>query len=257
MSKKVVLITGGARGQGRTHGLTFAKRGYDVVLADVMDPTHPDFKETIELIEKEGAKVLAMKANICETADVEKLFEDAWETFGRIDVVVANAGVVDYGLIWEITDEQIERVININLIGTWRTDKYAAMKMMQQGFGRIINVSSISGLNGTPTLGSYCMSKWGVMGLTKTLAYETGRAGVIVNAICPTGVKTPMCEVQEYVDNYNKMMGTQFKDYKEMYEGGGFLEPQEVSDMIFWMADSDEAGKFTGRHIIIDNGMTP
>ncbi len=257
MTNKVVVITGGARGQGRTHAITFAKHGYNVVLADILDTDHPDFQETVQLTEKEGAKVLPVKTNICESEDVENLFNLTWDTFGRIDVVIANAGVVDYGLIWDITDEQIEKVININLIGTWRTDKYAAMKMMQQGFGRIINVSSISGLNGTPTLGSYCMSKWGVMGLTKTLAYEVGRAGLIVNAICPTGVKTPMCEVQEYVDNYNRMMGTQYKDYKEMYAGGGFLEPQEVSDMIFWMADSAEAGKFTGRHIIIDNGTTP
>lgn len=257
MTNKVVVITGGARGQGRTHAITFAKHGYNVVLADILDTDHPDFQETVQLAEKEGAKVLPVKTNIRKSEDVENLFNLTWETFGRIDVVIANAGVVDYGLIWDITDEQIEKVININLIGTWRTDKYAAMKMMQQGFGRIINVSSISGLNGTPTLGSYCMSKWGVMGLTKTLAYEVGRAGLIVNAICPTGVKTPMCEVQEYVDNYNRMMNTQYNDYKEMYAGGGFLEPQEVSDMIFWMADSAEAGKFTGRHIIIDNGMTP
>ena len=257
MSNKVVVITGGARGQGRTHGITFAKNGYNVVLADVLDVNHPDFVETVRLVENEGAKVLPIKANICKSEDVEKLFNDAWDTFGRIDVVVANAGVVDYGLIWEISDEQMDKVIDINLKGTWRTCKYAAMKMMPQGFGRIINLSSISGLNGTPPLGSYCMSKWGVMGLTKTLAYEVGRAGIIVNAICPTGVKTPMCEVQEYVDNYNKMMGTSFKNYEEMYAGGGFLEPQEVSDMIFWMADSAEAGKFTGRHIIIDNGTTP
>lgn len=151
--------------------------------------------------------MLAVKANICSTPDMEKLFASAWERFGRLDVVIANAGVINFGYTWELTDEQVEKVINIDLIGTWRTDKYAAQYMIRQGFGRIINISSTSGLYGTPKLATYCMAKWGVLGLTKTLAKEAGGKGIIVNALCPTKVKTPMCETQSYVEFINESTG--------------------------------------------------
>ena len=172
--KKVVLITGGAMGQGRAHAYKYAENGFDVVLADMQEPTNDAFKETIAHCESIGAKVLAVKANITSTEDMENLFKSAWDTFGRIDVVIANAGVINFAYTWELTDEQVEKVININLIGTWRTDKYAAQYMLKQGFGRIINISSTSGLYGTPKLATYCMSKWGILGLTKTLAKEVG-----------------------------------------------------------------------------------
>ena len=257
MERKVVLITGAAGGQGRSHALAFARHGYDIVLADMLEPEDAAYQELVSTLQHEGAQVLVQKADICSSQQTQKLFDNAWEKFGRLDVVIANAGVVDYGLTWEITDAQMEKVIGINLIGTWRTNKYAALKMMPQGFGRIINVSSISGLHGTPTLGSYCMSKWGIMGLTETIAHEVQRAGIVVNAVCPTGVKTRMCETPQYVENYNKMLGTSFKNYHEMYEAGGFLEPEEITGMVLWLADSPEAGLFTGRHIIVDKGTTP
>ena len=92
--------------------------------------------------------------------------------------MIANAGVINFGYTWELTDEQVEKVKDINLIGTWRTDKYAAQYMLKQGFGRIINISSTSGLYGTPQLATYCMSKWGILGLTKTLAKEVGSKGI-------------------------------------------------------------------------------
>ena len=190
--RKVVLITGGAMGQGRAHAYKYAENGFDVVLADMQEPTSEAFKETIAHCKSIGAKVLAVRANITSTEDMENLFKSAWDTFGRIDVVIANAGVINFAYTWELTDEQVEKVININLIGTWRTDKYAAQYMLKQGFGRIINISSTSGLYGTPKLATYCMSKWGILGLTKTLAKEVGSKGIIVNALCPTKVKTPI-----------------------------------------------------------------
>ena len=132
--KKVVLITGGAMGQGRAHAYKYAENGFNVVLADMLDPSHEAFKETIANCEAKGAKVLAKKANITSTEDMEALFASAWETFGRLDVVIANAGVINFGYTWELTDEQVEKVMDINLIGTWRTDKYAAQYMLKQYF---------------------------------------------------------------------------------------------------------------------------
>ena len=194
--KKVVLITGGAMGQGRAHAVKYAENGFNVVLADMLDPEDERFQETIRELKVLGAEVLAKKANICSTPDMESLFAEAWEKFGRLDVVIANAGVINFGNTWELTDEQVEKVINIDLIGTWRTDKYATQYMLKQGFGRIINIASTSGLYGTPKLATYCMAKWGVLGLTKTLAKEVGRKGIIVNALCTTKITTPIGDAQ-------------------------------------------------------------
>ena len=117
MERKVVLITGGAMGQGKAHALKFAQNGFDVVLADMQDPEGETFKETVAEIEATGAKALAVKCNICSDEDMQNLFAKAWETFGRLDVVIANAGVINFGYTWELTDAQVEKVINIDLIG--------------------------------------------------------------------------------------------------------------------------------------------
>lgn len=252
--KQVVLITGAAMGQGRAHAVKYAENGFDVVLADMLEPEDPRFQETIRELEALGAQVLAVKANVCSTPDMEALFASVWETFGRLDVVIANAGVINFGNTWELTDAQVEKVINIDLIGTWRTDKYAVQYMLKQGFGRIINISSTSGLYGTPKLATYCMAKWGVLGLTKTLAKEVGSKGIIVNALCPTKVKTPMCETQDYVEFINELTGKHFADYKEMYAGVPFLDVEDISDMVYWMGTSRAAGKFNGRDVALDLG---
>ena len=234
--KKVVLITGGAMGQGRAHAYKYAENGFNVVLADMLDPSHEAFKETIANCEAKEAKVLAKKANITSTEDMEALFASAWETFGRLDVVIANAGVINFGYTWELTDE------------------YAAQYMLKQRFGRIINISSTSGLYGTPQLATYCMSKWGILGLTKTLAKEVGSKGIIVNALCPTKVKTPMCETMDYVKFINDLTGKDFKSVEEMYAGVPFLEVEDIASMVYWLGTSREAGKFNGQGVPLDLG---
>lgn len=253
-NKKVVLITGGAMGQGRAHAYTYAQNGFNVVLADMLDPQNEKFQETIQKCQSLGADVLAMRCDITSTPDMEALFEKAWEKFSRLDVVIANAGIINFGYTWELTDQQVEKVIDINLIGTWRTDKYAAKYMLKQGFGRIINISSTSGLYGTPKLATYCMSKWGILGLTKTLAKEVGSKGIIVNALCPTKVKTPMCETMEYVQFINDLTGKNFQSVEEMYNGVPFLEVEDIASMVYWLGTSREAGKFNGREVPLDLG---
>ena len=252
--KKVVLITGGAMGQGRAHAYKYAKNGYNVVLADMLDPQNDVFQETIKGCEQFNVDVLGVKCDITSTEDMENLFEQAWNKFGRFDVVIANAGIINFGYTWELTDGQVEKVMNINLIGTWRTNKYAAKYMLKQGFGRIINISSTSGLYGTPKLATYCMSKWGILGLTKTLAKEVGPKGIIVNALCPTKVKTPMCETMDYVHFINELTGKDFKSVEEMYAGVPFLEVEDISNMVYWLGTSPEAGKFKGREVALDLG---
>lgn len=176
--------------QGKAHALKFAQNGFDVVLADMQDPDGEVFKATVAEIEKLGARALAVNCNVTSDDDMKTMFEKAWDTFVRLDVVVANAGVINFGYTWELTDAQVQKVIDIDLIGTWRTDKYAALYMRKQGFGRIINISSTSGMYGTPQLATYCMAKWGVRGMTKTLAQELKGTGIVVNTAClPTALK--------------------------------------------------------------------
>ena len=254
MDRKVVLITGGAMGQGKSHALKFAENGFDVVLADMQDPEGEVFKQTVAEIEATGAKALAVRANVCSDDDMKALFEKAWETFGRLDVVVANAGVINFGYTWELTDAQVQKVIDIDLIGTWRTDKYAALYRRKQGFGRIINISSTSCMYGTPKLATYCMAKWGVRGLTKTLAQELKGTGIVVNTVCPTKVKTPMCETDSYVQFINDLTGKHFANWQEMYDGVPFLDVADISDMVYWLGTSLSAGKFSGRDLGLDLG---
>lgn len=260
--KKTVLITGGAMGQGRTHAVEFAKVGYDCILLDMLDPSDERFTETIKMVEAEGGKVLALKTNICSTEDMEAAFAKAWETFGRLDVVIANAGIINFGYTWDLTDDAVEKALAVNLEGTWRTDKYAARYMREQGYGRIINISSVSGLKGTEQLATYCMTKFGIVGLTKTLALELRNSGLPIycNVVCPTKVRTPMCETQTYVDFVNTTMNKNFANWQEMFEDeknpGGikFLNPIDITKMVLWLAESDEATKFNGREVVIDMG---
>ena len=260
--KKVVLITGGAMGQGRTHAVEFAKIGYDCVLLDMLDPTDERFAETVKMVEEAGGTALAIQTNICSTEDMEASFAKAWDTFGRLDVVVANAGIINFGYTWDLTDDQVEKALAVNLEGTWRTDKYAAQYMRKQGYGRIINISSVSGLKGTEQLATYCMTKFGIVGLTKTLALELRNSGLPIycNVVCPTKVRTPMCETQQYVDFVNTTMGKNFANWQEMFDDeknpGGlkFLNPIDITKMVLWLAESDEATKFNGREVVIDLG---
>jgi NAD(P)-dependent dehydrogenase (short-subunit alcohol dehydrogenase family) len=261
--KKVVLITGGAMGQGRTHAVAFAKLGYATVLLDLQDPTDEAFSETIRQVEEVGGEALAIKANITSTEDMEAAFAKAWETYVRLDVVVANAGIINFGYTWELDDAKVKAALAVNLEGTWRTDKYAALYMRKQGFGRIINISSVSGLKGTEQLATYCMTKFGIIGLTKTLALEMRNAGlpIYVNAICPTKIRTPMCETQAYVDFVNTTMGKNFQNWEEMFndefvnpKGIKFLNPEDVTEMVVWLGTSNEATKFNGREIVVDKG---
>lgn len=260
--RKVVLITGGAMGQGGTHAVEFAKKGYDCVLLDMLDPTDERFAATIKQVEEAGGNVLAIKTNICSTEEMESAFSQAWEHYGRLDVVIANAGIINFNYTWDLSDAEVEKALAVNLEGTWRTDKYAARYMREQGYGRIINISSVSGLKGTAKLATYCMTKFGIIGLTKTLALELQSEGLPIycNVICPTKVRTPMCETDAYVDFVNSTMGKNFATWQEMFDDeknpGGikFLNPIDITKMVLWLAESEEATKFNGREVVIDMG---
>ncbi len=262
MDRKVIAITGGAQGQGRLHAIKFAENGYDVALADMQEPTSERFQETVRELNELGAQVLAMKADVTSAEEMEAFFTAIWDKFGRLDVCIANAGIMNFGLTWELTDKQVQQMIDINLIGAWRTDKEAVKLMLKQGFGRIINISSTAGLKASPNLCHYAMAKFGLMGLTKSLAKEVAKKGITVNAVCPSMVKSPMTEAPAFLGHIKYTTGMEFHSFEEMDKGLSpkrpmgiaFIDPQDVSDMCFWVGDSHEARLISGQALGLDAG---
>ena len=202
---RVAFITGAARGQGRAHAARLAREGADIIALDICAPvsdsisypaaTPADLAETVRAVEAEGRKVLAREVDIRDDVALRQLVADGVEQFGRLDIVVANAGVLSWGRVWELTDEQWDAVVGVNLTGTFRTLRAVLPAMIEAGNGgSVVVVSSSAGLKATPGNGHYSVSKHGLVALTNTLAIELSEFGIRVNSIHPYSVDTPMIE---------------------------------------------------------------
>ncbi len=260
----MAFITGAARGQGRSHAVRLAAEGADIIALDICAPasasltyppaTHEDLAETVRLVEGEGRKVLAREADIRDDAALRQLVADGVEQFGRLDIVVANAGVLGWGRVWELTDEQWDTVIGVNLTGTWRTLRATIPAMIEAGNGgSIVVVSSSAGLKATPGNGHYAASKHGLTGLTNTLAIELGEYGIRVNSIHPYSVDTPMIEPEAMMEIFAKhpRYVHSFPPMPMQYKG--FMTPDEVADVVVWLA-GDGSGTLSGTQIPVDKG---
>nr|WP_155768086.1 mycofactocin-coupled SDR family oxidoreductase [Mycobacterium asiaticum] len=261
---RVAFITGAARAQGRSHAVRLAREGADIVASDICAPvsdtvTYPpatpdDLAETVRAVEAEGRKVLAREVDIRDDAALRGLVSDAVEQFGRLDIVVANAGVLGWGRVWELSDEQWETVIGVNLTGTWRTLRATIPAMIEAGNGgSIVVVSSSAGLKATPGNGHYAASKYGLTALTNTLAIELGEYGIRVNSIHPYSVDTPMIEPEAMMEIFAKhpRFVHSFPPMPMQYKG--FMSPEEVSDVVAWLA-GDGSGTLSGQQIHVDKG---
>ena len=262
---RVAFITGAARGQGRAHAIRLAREGADIIALDICAPvsdcisypaaTPEDLAETVRSVEAEGRKVLAREVDIRDSAALRQLVADGVEQFGRLDILVANAGVLSWGRIWELTDEQWDTVIGVNLTGTFRTVRAALPAMIEAGNGgSVVVVSSSAGLKATPGNGHYSASKHGLVALTNSLAIELSEFGIRVNSIHPYSVDTPMIEPDltmqvfaehpRYVHSFGPML----------LQPKGFMGADEVSDVVAWLA-GDGSGTLTGAQIPVDKGV--
>jgi SDR family mycofactocin-dependent oxidoreductase len=262
---RVAFITGAARGQGRAHAIRLAREGADIIASDICAPvsesisypaaTPEDLVDTVRAVEAEGRKVLARAVDIRDDAALRQLVSDGVEQFGRLDILVANAGVLSWGRIWELSDEQWDSVIGVNLTGTWRTLRAVIPAMIEAGNGgSIVVVSSSAGLKATPGNGHYSATKHGLVALTNTLAIELGEFGIRVNSIHPYSVDTPMIEPDlmmrvfaehpHYVHSFGPMP----------LQPNGFMAAAEVSDVVAWLA-GDGSGTLTGAQIPVDKGV--
>jgi SDR family mycofactocin-dependent oxidoreductase len=266
---RVALVTGAARGQGRAHAVRLARDGADVIAIDICKPvssaiTYPgatpqDLEETVRAVESEGRKVLAREVDIRDSSALQQLMADAWEAFGRLDIVVANAGVLGWGRMWELSDEQWNTVIDINLTGTFRTLRAAIPVMLEAGNGgSIVIISSAAGLRAMPGNSPYSASKHGVVALANSLALELGEFGIRVNSIHPYAVDTAMGEPGKMAEFFAKHpdFAHSLKPMPLKVQGVGSSEamaPEEVSEVVAWLA-GDGARSVSGAQLSVDRG---
>lgn len=260
---KVVYITGIARGQGRNHAIRFAREGAAIVGLDIAGPvidhaTYPaataeDLAETIRLVEGAGGKILARQGDTRDLAAQQQLVNDAVEQFGRLDHVVANAGVLTWGAVWELTEEQFTDVVDINLVGAWKTLKAAVPAMLEAGNGGSITIiSSVAGLKAMPLQASYTASKHGLVGLTQTAAKELGHHRIRVNSVHPYAVDTPMGVADTEA---HRIFGIEWVQphLRSMLDHHPVASLDEISDAVLYLA-SDSARGITGAEFQIDMG---
>lgn len=240
---KVALITGGTRGIGRQIAVTFAKEGYDIAVNYMT--LNDEVENTKKEVEKAGVKCITVYGDVSKFDDSENMVKEVVNEFGRIDVLVNNAGITKDMLIMRMKREDFESVIDVNLVGTFNVTKNVVPYMMKQRDGRIINLSSVVGISGNAGQTNYSASKAGIIGFTKSLAKEVGSRNILVNAVAPGFIATRMTdvlkdEVKEEISKTIplKRMGT----------------PQDVANVVKFLA-SEDSSYITGQVINIDGGM--
>jgi SDR family mycofactocin-dependent oxidoreductase len=266
---KVALITGGARGQGRSHALTFAREGAEIIVCDVAEglPTVPyplasagELADTARMVEDLGRRCLAVQADVRDSEGMRGVVERAVSEFGRIDILLANAGIESFGTAWELTDEQWDEMIAVNLTGVWKSCRAVAPHMIERRAGVILLTSSIAGLKGLANQAHYCAAKHGVVGLMRALAIELAPHGVRVNTVHPSSVDTPIIKNQAMYTLFSggKPDAT-LEEVTPAFRALNLLdtpwiEPQDISNAMLWLA-SDDARYVTGATLPVDAGL--
>ena len=242
-SGKTAVVTGGSRGIGRAVCLELAKGGANVVLCYAGNETAAN--ETVSACEALGAKALAVKCDVADSAQVKALMDEAVKAFGRIDILVNNAGITRDGLLMMMKEDDFDAVISANLRGTFLCMKAVSRLMMKQRYGRIVNLSSVVGLRGNAGQVNYAASKAGVIGMTKSLAKELASRGVTVNAVAPGFIDTDMTAAM------TESAKTATLAAIPMQRLGA---PEDVARAVAFLA-SDAAAYITGQVLAVDGGM--
>lgn len=266
LAGKVALVTGAARAQGRSHAVRLAREGADVIAIDIAGPvsdfnryppaTPDELAETAKMVEAEGRRAVVSEADVRDGEALSAAVTRGVAELGdRLDVVVANAGIVNWARFWEMADDQWQSMIDVNLTGVWRTFKAAAPHMIAAGNGgSVIAISSVAGLKSLPAQAHYSAAKHGVVGLVKTAAIELGEYRIRVNSIHPWGVATPMTEddsMEELIARhpaYGNSFASILPDMR-------LADPSDISDAVVYLA-SDMSRAVTATQLTVDMGAT-
>jgi SDR family mycofactocin-dependent oxidoreductase len=267
---KVAFITGAARGQGRSHALRLAEEGADIVAVDVCDnirnvayagATAEDLAETVRQVEALGRRILAVKADVRDLSALQVAADEGMSRFGRLDVVVANAGISStFRATADLSEEEWRDMLDINLTGVWLTTKVTVPHLLAGGSGgSIVLTSSAAGLRSYPNIAHYASSKHGVVGLMRTLALELGPSGIRVNSIHPTQVDTAMIMNDAMFRLLRPELASPTRDDMAPISQAmhalpmPWVQPEDISNAVLFLA-SEEARCITGVALPIDAG---
>jgi SDR family mycofactocin-dependent oxidoreductase len=268
---KVAFITGAARSQGRSHALRLAQEGADIIAVDICGPvesigmyppaTEDDLAETVRQVEALDRRIVATKADVRDPAALKAAVDDGVAQLGRLDAVLANAGVFEIQPALEITDDAWREMIDINLTGVWNTCKVALPHLVDGGGGAIVITSSTAGLKGVPNTIHYTAAKHGVVGVMRTLANEFAPHRIRVNTVHPTGVDTVMIQNPKTWGLFDPEQPEPSRETAApVFESTNALpvpwvDPVDISNAILFLV-SDEARYITGVTLPVDAGFT-
>ncbi len=246
LKDKVAIVTGARRGMGRTHALTLAKAGAKVVVSDI---SLKDCEKVVKEIEKEKGEALAVKCDVSKKEEVDEMIKKAVKKWGKLDILVNNAGICQFKPFLDLTEEEWDRTININLKGYFLCAQAAAKEMAKQKRGVIVNIASVAmgqqGI-GMPNIVHYCASKGGIVGMTEALAVELASYNIRVNVVSPGMIETPMID---QVKKDPKQMEAMLTRVPLRRPGN----PQEISNLVLFLA-SEESSYMTGSTVVVDGG---
>ncbi len=265
---KVAFITGAARGQGRAHAIRLAEEGADIVALDLCQDVdtvpypgagEADLQETVKEVEALDRRIVAQQADVRDLGALQRVVEEGLSQFGHIDVICANAGIGSFAPALELTEDQWQDVVDVNLTGVWKTVKAAAPAMVERGRGgSIVLTSSTAGLIGFANLAHYTAAKHGVVGLMRALAVELAPHRIRVNSVHPTTVDTPMIQNPATYELFTGQPGLTRLEAQEAFKPLNALpipwvESVDISNAVLFLA-SDESRYVTGTTMVIDAG---
>jgi len=246
LNGKVAIITGARRGMGRAHALVLAEAGAKVAVSDISEE---DCQKVVEEIKEKGGEAIAIKCNVTEKGEVEEMVKKTVEKFGKIDILVNNAGICQFKPFLELTEEEWDKTLDINLKGYFFCAQAVAKEMAKQKSGVIVNIASVAmGQQGVgfPNIVHYCASKGGIAAMTEAMALELAVYNIRVNAVSPGMIETPMIDVVKSDPAAMKAMMARIPL-------GRTGKPEEVSNLVLFLA-SDKSSYMTGSIVVVDGG---
>ena len=249
--EKTAVVTGAATGIGQAVALAFAKEGANVVLVDV---NRKAAAATLESIEVAGGKGIVVLADVSSGADAQRIADEAVATYGKIDYLVASAGIQTYGTVVDTDEEVWDRTLAVNLKGIYLAAKYCIPQMIKGGGGAIVNVASVQGLMSQPNVAAYAASKGAIIAMTRTMALDHAKDNVRVNSLCPGSIDTPLLRFAADTFSPEDPEGA-IADWGKLHALGRVGRPSEMADVALFLV-SDAASFMTGATVVADGGLT-